>query len=93
MRFLGQIWVVVNFISIRILQQIPSVAKSTFSCNAMVSRYQENRGDSHYTVVKNIIKYLKRMNDMLLVYGGKEELRVIGYTDASFQTNKDNSFS
>ena len=30
---------------------------------------------------------------MFLVYGGEEELVVTGYTDASFQTDKDNSKS
>jgi hypothetical protein len=30
---------------------------------------------------------------MLLVYGGEEELVVTGYTDASFQTNQDDSKS
>ena len=28
---------------------------------------------------------------MFLVYGGKDELRVIGYTDASLQTDRDDS--
>jgi hypothetical protein len=30
---------------------------------------------------------------MFLVYGGEEELVVTGYTDASFQTDQDNSKS
>ena len=30
---------------------------------------------------------------MFLVYGGEEELVVTGYTDASFQTDKDDSKS
>lgn len=62
-------------------------------CLKMMIQYQENVGDSYMIVIKKILKYQKRTKDMFSVYGGKEELRVIGYTDASFQTNKDNSFS
>jgi hypothetical protein len=40
-------------------------------------------------VVKGILKYLRRTKDMFLVYGGKKELVVTGYIDASFQTNPD----
>ncbi|KAK8547476.1 hypothetical protein V6N12_031613 [Hibiscus sabdariffa] len=43
--------------------------------------------------VKNILKYLRRTKDVFLVYGGEEELRIKGYTDASFQTDKDDSRS
>ena len=43
--------------------------------------------------MKNILKYLRRTNNVFLVYGGKEELIVTGYTDASFQTDKDDSKS
>ncbi|KAJ9535962.1 hypothetical protein OSB04_un000872 [Centaurea solstitialis] len=60
---------------------------------SMVSRYQGNPGESHWTAVKNILKYLRRTKDVFLVYGGKDELRVIGYTDASFQTDRDDSRS
>ena len=42
---------------------------------------------------KNILKYLRRTMGMFLVYGGEEELVVNGYTDASFQTDKDDSRS
>jgi len=59
---------------------------------SVTSRYQSNRGESNWTAVKNILKYLKRTKDMFLVYGG-EELVVTGYTDASFQTDKDDSKS
>jgi len=43
--------------------------------------------------VKNILKYLRRTKNVFLVYGGEEELVVTGYTDASFQTDKDDSKS
>jgi hypothetical protein len=38
-------------------------------------------------------KYLRRTKGMFLVYGGEEELVVTGYTDASFQTDQDDSKS
>ncbi|XP_039682830.1 secreted RxLR effector protein 161-like [Medicago truncatula] len=53
------------------------------------SRYQSNPGNDHWIAVKNILKYLRRTKDTFLVYGGQEELSVIGYTDASFQTDHD----
>ncbi|KAL4386633.1 hypothetical protein GQ457_09G019180 [Hibiscus cannabinus] len=49
--------------------------------------------EGHWTAVKNILKYLRRTKDVFLVYGGEEELRIKGYTDASFQTDKDDSRS
>ena len=52
---------------------------------SITSRYQSDPGESHWTVVKNILKYLKRSKDMFLVYGGLEDVLVVnGYTDASF---------
>ena len=43
----------------------------------------------HWTVVKNILKYLKSTKDMFLVYGGDKELVVNVYVDARFDTNTD----
>ena len=43
--------------------------------------------------MKNILKYLRRTKNACLVYGGEEELVVMGSTDASFQTDKDDSKS
>ena len=60
---------------------------------SMVSRYQGNPGESHWIAVKNILKYLRNTRDMFLVFGGSEELRISGYTDASFQTDVDDSCS
>jgi hypothetical protein len=57
------------------------------------SRYQSDPSESHWTAVKNILKYFRRTKDVFLVYGGEKELTVTGYTDASFQTNKDDSKS
>ncbi|KAK9036766.1 hypothetical protein V6N11_021694 [Hibiscus sabdariffa] len=60
---------------------------------SMTSLYQANPGKGHSTAVKNILKYLRRTKDVFLVYGGEEELRIKGYTDASFQMDKDDSRS
>ena len=57
---------------------------------SITSRYQSDPGESHWTAVKNILKYLRRSKDMFLAYGGLEDdLVVNGYTDASFQSDKD----
>jgi hypothetical protein len=57
------------------------------------SRYQSNYGDAHWTIVKNILKYLRRIKEVFIVFGGEEELVVKGYSDASFQTDADDSKS
>ncbi|GKD37076.1 hypothetical protein Tco_1257283 [Tanacetum coccineum] len=36
----------------------------------ITSRFQQNRGDEHWTIVKNILKYLHNTKDMFLIYGG-----------------------
>ena len=56
---------------------------------SVTSRYQSDPGEGHWIAVKNILKYLRRTKNAFLVYGGEEELVVNGYTDASFQTDKD----
>ncbi|PKI72262.1 hypothetical protein CRG98_007336 [Punica granatum] len=40
---------------------------------SVTSRYQSNPGLNHSTAVKNILKYLRRTKDMVLVYGGAKE--------------------
>ncbi|KAJ9540535.1 hypothetical protein OSB04_027041 [Centaurea solstitialis] len=64
----------------------PDVAYSV----SVASRYQQNPGESHWVAVKNILKYLRRTKEMFLVFGGTEdEISVTGYSDASFQTDRD----
>nr|GEZ13880.1 retrotransposon protein, putative, Ty1-copia subclass [Tanacetum cinerariifolium] len=47
----------------------------------VTSRFQQNPGDIYWTIVKNILKYLRNTKDMFLVYGGdKRELKVSCYT-------------
>ncbi|KAI9118828.1 hypothetical protein K1719_010273 [Acacia pycnantha] len=61
---------------------------------SMTNRYQQDPDEGHWTAVKNILKYLRRTKGLFLVYGGLEdELCVTGYTDASFQTDQDDSRS
>ena len=60
---------------------------------SMVSRHQQNPGEGHWTAVKNILKYLRNTKDRFLVYGGEKELKVTGYCDVSWQTDKDDSRS
>ena len=60
---------------------------------SMTSRFQSNPGEAHWTIVKNILKYLKRTKDSFLVYGGEYKLVENGYTDSRFQTDRDNSAS
>jgi hypothetical protein len=57
------------------------------------SRYQSNCGEAHWTIIKNILKYLRRTKEAFLVFGGEEDLIVKGYNDASFQTDADDSKS
>ncbi|KAA0042060.1 gag/pol protein [Cucumis melo var. makuwa] len=54
----------------------------------MVSRYQSNPGCDHWTSDKNILKYLRRTKDYMLVYGSKD-LILTRYTDSDFQFDKD----
>ncbi|KAJ9556102.1 hypothetical protein OSB04_010716 [Centaurea solstitialis] len=64
----------------------PDVAYSV----SVTSRYQQNPGEPHWVAVKNILKYLRRTKEMFLVFGGTEdEISVTGYSDASFQTERD----
>ena len=51
---------------------------------SMVSRYQSDPGEEHWTTVKLIFKYLQRTRDYMLVYHD-ESLESIGYTDYDFQ--------
>ena len=57
---------------------------------SMTSRYPSNPTESHWTSVKNILKYFKRSKDTFLIYRGHEDKLVVnGYTDISFQSDKD----
>ncbi|GJR87805.1 retrotransposon protein, putative, ty1-copia subclass, partial [Tanacetum coccineum] len=77
-----------------LMQEKPDYRKSQ-GAQHIVSRFQQNSGDIHWTAVKTILKYLRNTKDMVLVYEAKpeSELKVTCYADAGFQTNKDNTKS
>ena len=50
---------------------------------SVTSMYQADLSLEYWKIVKCILKYLRRIKDLLLVYGGSS-LRVDGYTDSSF---------
>ena len=66
----------------------PDVAYSL----GVVSIYQSDPGQNHWKIVKNILKYLRNTKDQWLVYG-ESDLKLVGYTDSSFQSNNDDSKS
>ncbi|KAM1881704.1 hypothetical protein ACFX13_003280 [Malus domestica] len=60
---------------------------------SITSRYQSNPGSEHWAAVKTVLKYLRRIKDMFLVYGGASELQVEAYTDVDFQSDVDDRSS
>nr|GEW61262.1 hypothetical protein [Tanacetum cinerariifolium] len=70
--------------------------EAPFLCKLIVILINLNSpGEAHWTVVKNILKYLRRTKDMFLVYGGNSnaELQVKCYCDAGFETDRDDTKS
>ncbi|KAL0361183.1 UNVERIFIED_CONTAM: Retrovirus-related Pol polyprotein from transposon TNT 1-94 [Sesamum radiatum] len=57
---------------------------------SVTSRYQACAGETYWSVVKIILKYLKRTKHMFLIYGGGE-LILEGYNDARFQSDDDDA--
>ena len=39
--------------------------------------------------MKNILKYLRRIKDLFLIFGGDFDLRVEGYIDSDFMSDPD----
>jgi hypothetical protein len=60
---------------------------------SVTSMYEANYGEAHWRTMKDILKYLRRTKDVFLVFGGDEDLAVIGYTDASIPIGIDDSRS
>jgi len=56
----------------------------SYTLNIM-SRYQYNPNKNHWKIVKNILMYLKRTNNVFMVYEG-DELVVHDSLDTSFQS-------
>ncbi|GKB67015.1 hypothetical protein Tco_0928427 [Tanacetum coccineum] len=42
----------------------------------ITSRFQQNPSELHWTIVENILKYLRNTKDMFLVYGGNPEAKL-----------------
>ena len=53
--------------------------------------YNSDPGVDPWTVVKIILRYLKRTKEMFLGYGGDKEFVIKSYVDASFDTDLDDS--
>ena len=58
----------------------------------VVSRYQSDPEKNHWKVVKIILKYLRNTKDQWLVYG-ETDLKLVRFTDSSFQSDHDDSKS
>ena len=61
---------------------------NVFYTLSIMSRYQSNSSEIHYKMLKNIIKCLRRIKNVFLVFGG-HELEVHGFLDDSFQLDID----
>ncbi|KAK4390334.1 Retrovirus-related Pol polyprotein from transposon TNT 1-94 [Sesamum angolense] len=59
---------------------------------SVTSKYQACAGETHWSTVKTILKYLRRTKDMFFIYDGGE-LILEGYSDASFQSDDDDAKS
>ena len=59
---------------------------------SVTRRYQLDPGMGHWVAAKNILKYLRMTKDVFLIYGDRD-LTVEGYSDASFQSDRNDSKS
>ena len=62
-------------------------------CHEFGRGYNNDPGVDHWTVVKIILRYLKRTKEMFLGYAGDKGFVVKGYIDASFNIDPDDSES
>ena len=58
----------------------------------IVSRYQSDLDENYYKVVKIILRYLRNNKDQWLIYEDTD-LKFMGYTDSSFQSDHNDSKS
>ena len=56
----------------------------------VVSKYQSDLNENHWKVTKIIFKYLRNTKDQWLVYK-KSDMKLMRYTDFSFQSDRDDS--
>ena len=57
-----------------------------------VSIFQADLREDHWKAMKNILKYLRRIRDIFLIYD-RSDLKLEGYTDSNFQSDLDDSKS
>lgn len=55
---------------------------------SITSKYHSNLDDGHQKIVKKILKYLRRTNNVFVVHK-EHKLVVLGYLNASFQSYSD----
>ncbi|KAK4383721.1 hypothetical protein Sango_2750400 [Sesamum angolense] len=63
-----------------------------FLALSVTSKYQACAREAHWSVVRIILKYLKRTKDKFLVYDSREFI-LEGYSDPSFQSDDDDAKS
>ena len=56
------------------------------------SKYQSDLGEKYWKITKVILKYLRHIKDQWLIYGDTD-LKLMGYTYFSFQSDCDDSRS
>ena len=54
---------------------------------SIMRRYHSNPSKEHWIAVKNILKYLRRIKDLFLIFGGGSELWIEGYTNLDFMSD------
>lgn len=57
---------------------------------SMVSRFAKNFSLEHFHTIDQILYYLARSQDKSIIFGGKEELKLIGYSDLGWAENHAN---
>ena len=50
----------------------------------VIDWYLSDRGESHWVVAKQVMRYLQHRKDFMLVYRRVDNLEVVGYLDAEF---------
>ncbi|XP_070025943.1 secreted RxLR effector protein 161-like [Nicotiana sylvestris] len=76
--------------SIKLPRKLPSLTVEVQELNEV--QEQANPGEEYWKVVKTILKHLRRTKDQFLIYGDSK-LKLEGYTDASFSSDRDDSKS
>jgi len=71
-----------------IMYAMISTRPDVFYALSVYNRYQSDSCESHWTTVKNILKYLRKTKNVFLVYEGEKELVVTGYTDLASKLTK-----